>query len=44
MTAFFKGKGVSQVDEILIESNRYSEADLKAIIIKYKIKPIKESK
>lgn len=32
MTAFFKGKGVSQVDEVLIEGKRYTDKELKEIL------------
>jgi len=32
MTAFFKQKAVSQVDEILIEGKKYSEVEIKQMI------------
>ena len=32
MIAFFKGKAVSQVDEILIEGKKYTRADLIKLI------------
>ena len=41
MTAFFKGKARSQVDELLIEGKRYSEKELKEIIKKQKDKESK---
>ena len=44
MTAFFKGRAVSQVDEILINGKKYKSEDLKKMIeneTKAKISPAK---
>ena len=32
MTAFFKGKGVSQVDAVLIEGVKYTEKEIKKMM------------
>jgi len=32
MTGFLKGKGVSQIDEILMDGKRFSEKQLKEIL------------
>ena len=32
MTAFYKGKALSQTDEILIDGKKYTEAELKQMI------------
>ena len=32
MTAFFKGKAVSQIDEVLIEGVKYTEKEIKKIM------------
>ena len=42
MTAFFKGKAVSQVDTLLCESEMFKLEDICKIIRKYKIKPQKK--
>lgn len=34
MTAFFKGKAVSQVDEILIDGKSYTEDEIKEVVKK----------
>ncbi len=46
MTGFFRGKGVSQVDEILVNGKRFSEKQLKEILKDVDVwdkKKIKES-
>lgn len=44
MTGLLKGVHKSQIDELLIDGNKYSEQDIKEIIKKYKIKPNKEKR
>lgn len=34
MTGYLKGKAVSQVDELLIDGKRYSEAEIKELLKK----------
>jgi len=42
--AFFKGRAVSQVDELLIDGERYAESDIKKIIKENGLKPATKKK
>ena len=44
MTGFFKGKGVSQVDEILVNGKRFGEKQLKEVLRDVEPYPIKKKK
>jgi len=44
MTGFFKGRAVSQVDELLCEGKRFSLEDVCKIIREHKIEPASKSK
>lgn len=44
MTGFLRGRAVSQVDELLIDQERYSEWDIKEMITKHGLKPIAKKK
>ena len=44
MTGFFKGKGVSQIDSILINSQVFHEEQIKAILKDIKADKIKKKK